>query len=267
MEETQVAEIQAELALAAGLPSSANYFSAITELMHKVADSNRDRVRDAGLLVANTVMRGGMLQTFGTGHSEALAMELVDRAGGLVPTNRLSLRDPVLFGLKPPSYLEDRTLERKARTAQQIFDLANPGGEDLFIIASNSGVNGCIVEMALLARQQGLKVIAFTSLRHSLAVEPLHQSGKRLCDLADVVLDNGAPKGDALLPLPNGGAACGSSSITSAMLAQMMIAESLSILMERGVEPPVYLSANVPGGDTRNQAVEARYADRLRRIV
>jgi len=135
------------------------------------------------------------------------------------------------------------------------------------MIASNSGGNGSVVELARLVKERGHPLIAVTSMQHTTAVESRHPSGLRLFEIADVVLDNGAPFGDAVLELPGGGAACGISSITAALIAQMIIAEVLRDLLAHGVTPPVYLSANVPGGDEHNRALEARYEGRLRRMI
>ncbi len=135
------------------------------------------------------------------------------------------------------------------------------------MIASNSGGNGSVVELARLVKERGHPLIAVTSMQHTTAVESRHPSGLRLFEIADVVLDNGAPFGDAVLELPGGGAACGISSITAALIAQMIIAEVLRDLLAYGETPPVYLSANVPGGDEHNRALEARYEGRLRRMI
>lgn len=115
------------------------------------------------------------------------------------------------------------------------------------MIISNSGVNNVIVEMALQAKQQGHKLLALTSLSHTHAVPAGHSSGKKLVDLADVVLDNAAPRGDALLELPGGGAVCALSTLTGVMLVQMAVAEASAVLLAAGERPPVYVSANVPG--------------------
>lgn len=80
-------------------------------------------------------------------------------------------------------------------------------------------------------------------------------------------LDNKAPYGDAVLPLPAGGAVCAVSTVTGAVLAQMVVAEVLRRLLDAGEEPPVYLSTNIPGGDHHNHALEARYAGRIRRTA
>jgi uncharacterized phosphosugar-binding protein len=239
------------------------YLSMITELVAKVGTSQADGVKSAASLITAALDGGGVVQAFGSGHSEALAMEIAGRAGGLVPTNRIALRDIVLYGGQPRAKLEDPDLERDSGVARQLYDLAPVDPRDVFVIASNSGVNGVVVELALLAKERGHGLIAVTSLEHSGRVSPRHSSGRRLCDIADVVLDNGAPYGDVALPGQTGAV----SSVTAAVLAQMVVAEVVARLTEAGQTPPIYLSANIPGGHEHNQLLEARYAGRIRRTA
>ncbi|MFI6603606.1 sugar isomerase domain-containing protein [Nonomuraea sp. NPDC050536] len=247
--------------------SSEAFVLTVQEAVDRVAESQRPSVLKAAEIIVGALRAEGVIHAFGTGHSEAFAMEIAGRAGGLVPTNRLSLRDLVLIGGDSPQVLTDPSLERDPGTARRIYDLAPVRPGDVFMIASNSGVNGCVVELARLVKQHGHQLIVVTSLDHTHAVESRHPSGRRLADFADVVLDNGAPYGDAVLPLPTGGAACGLSSITAALLGQMIVAEVLRELLAEGAPPPVYLSANVPGGDAHNRELEARYAGRLVRMA
>ncbi|MBG0830244.1 SIS domain-containing protein [Planomonospora sp. ID67723] len=219
----------------------------------------------AAVLVAATLSRGDVVQAFGSGHSEAVAMEIAGRAGGLVPTNRLTLRDIVLYGGADRSELERYDLERDPAVAHRILDAAPVEDGDLFVIVSSSGVNGVVVELAALVKERGHDLIAITSLEHSRAAAARHPSGRKLYDLADVVLDNRAPYGDAILPLPGGGAVAAVSTITSALLAQLVVVRAVAELLASGQAPPVYLSANVPEGDAHNLALEARYAGRIRR--
>ena len=134
------------------------------------------------------IRNGGVLQAFGTGHSQAFAMEIAGRAGGLIPTHAIALRDTVLKGDRPASDLEGGLLERDTNIANELWELQfHP--EDVFLIASNSGVNGSIVGIAQRAKEEGHTVIAVTSLEHTNAVTPKHPSGKRLAEIADVVID------------------------------------------------------------------------------
>ena len=234
------------------------------DALRRVIELNDRQVRAAARLMADRVAAGGVIQAFGTGHSQASVTEIAGRAGGLIPSNRLSLTDLVLFGGAGPGAL-DPLLERDPAVAAKIYDLIAPRPEDLFVIISNSGVNMSVVEMALLASDRGHGLIAITSRAHSTAVAAQHASGHRLLDVADVVLDNGAPLGDAILDYGAGQRVGGVSTLTSVMLIQMVVAEAVTLLAERGVEPPVYASANVPGGYERNLELEGRYGSRLRR--
>jgi len=236
-------------------------------VLDRIAESAQGEVRRAARLIADCVSGDGVIQAFGTGHSQALVLELAGRAGGLVPTNRLSIADLVLYGGDDPSVLDDPLLERQSGVAERIYDLAQPGPEDLFVIISNSGVNNVIVEMALHAKERGHRILAITSLTHTLAVPASHPSGRKLVDIADVVLDNAAPRGDALLELPGGGAVCALSTLTGVMLVQMAVAEAASLMLTAGLRPPVYVSANVPGGFESNLELEKRYEGRIRRTA
>jgi uncharacterized phosphosugar-binding protein len=222
-------------------------------------------IAKAAELVAGCISSGNVLQIFGTGHSEALAMELSGRAGGLIPTSKIALRDLILFGGEDLSVLADPKSERDPDLARRVWQLAPVDPGDVVVIASQSGGNGSTVEMALIAREAGHPVIAITSLAHSTAITSRHPSGKRLFEIADVVLDNGAPYGDGVLPLPDGGTVCAVSSIGNTVLAQMLVAEVTRRLLEMGTEVPIYVSMNIAEGDSHNDVWEARYQGRIRR--
>jgi uncharacterized phosphosugar-binding protein len=243
------------------------YLDALAPIMAKVSRQADGPVQQAAELVVASLRAGGVVQAFGTGHSEALAMELAGRAGGLVPTNRIALRDVVIFGGESPEVLGDGLLERDPQVAHRLYDLAAVAAADIFVIGSNSGVNGAIVEFAGLVKERGHRLIAITSFTQTADVDSRHPSGAKLIDHADVALDNGAPYGDAVLPLPGGGTACAVSSITAALLAQLVVAEAVRRLLEARETPPVYVSANVPGGYEHNSTLEARYAGRIRRTA
>jgi uncharacterized phosphosugar-binding protein len=217
-------------------------------------------------LLVEALDAGGVLQAFGTGHSEAFAMEIAGRAGGLIPTNRIALRDVVLRGSRSIDMLGGSGLERDPSVVDELFDLSPVGPNDVFLIASNSGVNGSIVGMALKVKETGHKLIAVTSIEHTEAVQPKHPSGKRLRDIADVVIDNKAPYGDATLTL--GDTKVGAiSSITAAFIAQLLTIGVTERMIAAGATPPVYLSANIPGGDDHNKALEDLYRDRISRTA
>jgi uncharacterized phosphosugar-binding protein len=239
------------------------YLERIVDSVRRVGEGQLDRVHEAAALIVSCLDAGGVVQAFGSGHSEALAMEIAGRAGGLVPTNKIALRDLVLYGDEPLSILEDPLLERDPTVAKRLYELAPVQENDVFVIASNSGINGVVVELALHVKHKGHRLIAFTSLEHTRRSEPLHPSGRRLSEIADVVLDNGAPFGDVILANQTGAV----SSVTAAVLAQLIVTEVASIIEGRGEQPPIYLSANIPGGYEHNLTLEAKYAGRIRRTA
>ena len=210
------------------------------------------------------IEQGAVLQAFGTGHSEAFAMEIAGRAGGLIPTNKIALRNLVLRGGRPADVL-GATLERDPSIVAELWDISTIHPGDVFLIASNSGVNGSIVGLALLAKEKGHQVIAVTSLQHTMQVQPKHASGQRLCDVADIVIDNLAPYGDATIALEGGVPVGAVSSITSAFIAQLLTLGVAERISAKGQVPPLYLSANIPGGDEHNHALEKKYEGRITR--
>jgi uncharacterized phosphosugar-binding protein len=223
-------------------------------------------------LLTGAVEAGAVIQAFGTGHSEAFSMEIAGRAGGLIPTNKIALRDIVLHGSRQLDDLGGSALERDPAVVEELWNVSPIGPGDVFVIASNSGVNGSVVGMAILAKEHGHGVIAVTSLQHTQQVEPKHPSGKRLSEVADVVLDNLAPYGDATLTLPGGAGEADTdvpvgavSSITAAFLAQLLTIGVADRIRASGSMPPLYLSANIPGGDDHNAALERQYQGRIRR--
>lgn len=242
------------------------YTHEVASRIDALAAAARSGALDAAVdLIVGAIERGGVVQAFGTGHSEAFAMEIAGRAGGLIPTNKIALRDVVLHGSLGVESLGGAGLERNAAVVDELFDISPIGPGDVFIIASNSGVNGSVVGLALRAQERGHAVIAVTSLQHTNRVEPKHPSGKRLSEVADVVIDNLAPFGDATLTLPGGVPVGAVSSITAAFIAQLLTIETARRIAESGSTPPLYISANIPGGDEHNRSLEDLYRNKIRR--
>jgi uncharacterized phosphosugar-binding protein len=215
-------------------------------------------------IMAASLQAGGVLQAFGTGHSQAFAMEIAGRAGGFIPTHAIRLEDLVLLGKRPVTAIGTAEFERDFTVADELYELYQIEPADAFLIASNSGANGSTVGLALRAKREGHQVIAVTSLLHSQAVVSKHPSGQRLFEVADVVIDNLAPFGDAVIESPDGIATGAVSSITAAYIAQLLTLATGQRLRRAGIVPPIYLSANIPGGDEHNNALEERFGRRVK---
>jgi len=242
---------------------TAQFLNEVQSRLTKLAQPNA-AIDKAVELCADALEAGGVMQAFGTGHSEAFAMEIAGRAGGLIATNRIALRVLVLRGGRPASDLGAAEFERDPAIGENLLALFPIDKRDIFLIASNSGVNGSILGVALAAKARGHKVIAVTSLDHTNKVTPKHPSGKRLSEVADVVIDNLAPFGDSTMQLEGGIGIGAVSSITAAFIAQRITFGVAETIRQRGKTPPVFLSANIPGGDEHNRALQDLYGDRIR---
>lgn len=242
----------------------------LREAFEVVVDTQQDNIAAAARLVADALQADGILQVFGTGHSRSFAMEIAGRAGGLVPANKLAISDLAFFGPLSVSQLLDPRLERDPTLAAQLLDVHSVQPNDVFVICSNSGGNGSTVELARLVSGRGHRLIAVTSMDHTTKITSRHPSGQKLYELADVVIDNGGVFGDAVLDLPPDdqgnprGAILATSTVTSALIAQLLVTEVCGLLLEAGAEVPILISANIPGGDEHNDRLRARYADRVR---
>jgi uncharacterized phosphosugar-binding protein len=249
-------------------PVATDFANEVSQRLERLVAMATDGGLDAAIgLMTGAIEAGAVIQAFGTGHSEAFAMEIAGRAGGLIPTNKIALRDLVLHGSLPVDELGGSGLERNPDIVAELWEISPIHPGDVFVIASNSGVNGSIVGMALVAKEKGHDVIAVTSLEHTAQVKPKHPSGLRLSEIADVLIDNLAPYGDATLALPGGIAVGSVSSITSAFIAQLLTIGVAERMNGDGRVPPLYLSANMPGGDEHNHALEEQYEGRIRRVT
>jgi uncharacterized phosphosugar-binding protein len=240
------------------------YWQEASQVLERIRSTQLEAIRRAASLCADSIERDGVLQAYGTGHSRAIAMELSGRAGGLVPVNKIDLEDLALYANWPLERVKRPDIERDLEAGKAILSCYNIQPQDVFLIASNSGTNAAIVEVAQYVKAHRHSLIAITALAHTQQASSRHPSGKKLYELADVVIDNCGPFGDVLLDLPDGGKACSVSSLASVLIAQMLTAETIRRLLERGIEPPVFVSYNVPGGIERGDQLLKRYAGRVR---
>jgi len=235
-------------------------------VVDRIAIGQAAAIDDAVALLAPRMMAGGVLHVFGTGHARLPMHEMAGRAGGLMPVNLVRLSDLVFRGGRAPAEMADPLLERDPTIAAPLFELTAPAPGDAFLIASNSGINGALVEFARLVREAGLPLVALTSVRHSTSVDSRHPSGLRLLDLADVVIDNGAPPGDAELDLGDGVMVGAVSNLAGVVTVQLLTEGIARAYLAAGETPDVYRSMNLPDGDARNAQRLAALAGRVHPI-
>jgi uncharacterized phosphosugar-binding protein len=242
------------------------YPAVARSVVERVLETQLPAIEAAARLVADAYRADGILQAYGTGHSRIVTLELSARAGGLAPVGMLAIKDLVMFGGTEPGAILDPTYERQPGLARRVYDLADPRPQDAFVIVSNSGINSSVVEMAVLLKERGHPLVAITSAAHTAAVASRDTSGHRLRDLADVVIDNCAPPGDAAVQLDDRHAIGAVSSLTGVLIAQLLTEAVCRLLMADGRQPPVFVSANLPEGDDHNAPLIAALHGRVRPI-
>ena len=236
------------------------YTTAVLSLLARIEETQGGVIEQAVERIFHSLKGGGILHVFGTGHSGAVAQEAFHRAGGLVQVNLI--QEAVLSPLTPP--VVSGRMERLPGVAAILLDRHDLRPGEVVIVVSNSGINAAPVEMALEAKARGLFVIALTSLAHSRAVPARHVSGKRLFEVADLCLDNCGEEGDAAVAYAAWKDRVGPTSVVAgAFLMNRLLCGVVERYLSEGLTPPVYMSANLPGGDEHNRRLEERYRGRI----
>lgn len=236
------------------------YFTKVEQKLQNIFNEELEQLTLAAEKVADAIKKGGIVQLFGCGHSHILTEEVFYRAGGLVPIKPI-LIEPLMLH---EGAVRSSQLERKNDYAVNFMAEQDIQANDVMIVLSTSGRNPVPVDVANAAKAKGAFVIGITSIAYSQSQPSRHTSGKHLFNSVDLVIDNHAPKGDALLssekvkvpfaPL---------STVAGATILNSVFAASIQMLADEGIEPPIFLSGNMEGSDAHNQALVEKYQDRI----
>jgi len=239
------------------------YLNEICRVLREAMESQIEKIQKVSEIIAESIMNDGVLHVFGTGHTMILAEEIFYRAGSLAAVNAmLDNGVSVRFGGTKSSQME--RLEGYAKTIIENYDV-RPG--EVIIVLSNSGRNAVPIEMAMEAKKKGLKVIAVTSLAFSKSVPSRHSSGKRLFEVADLVIDNRVPPGDGTIQMGDLPQKVGPiSTIINAALLHTIIMQACEIMLKKDIAPPIWMSANLEGGDEFNLKYLSRYKIRIKHL-
>lgn len=228
---------------------SKDYLEIVRTKLDEVIETELANIEAAAELVAEACANGGRFFIFGTGHSHMLAEELYLRAGGLAIVRAILPPEMMLHEAPNKSTL----LERVEGYAEAMLELHDVNEKDVMVVISNSGRNAAPVGMCIGSKERGAKVICVTSLTHSKASTSRSKSGKKMYEVADVVIDNHAEKGDAAISIEGLDTATGATSNTIGIaIMQALACESIDKMIKRGYTPPVFKSSNVDEGDAFN---------------
>ena len=238
------------------METSVKYFELVQSKIQEIMEQELPAIRKAAEYVTETCKQGGRFYVFGSGHSHMIAEELYQRAGGLALVHAILPLELMLQDISRKSTY----LERLEGYSEGLVDLYKVEAKDTIMVISNSGRNPVPLEMCLAAKARGAKVIALTSIKHSTDCTSRHSSGKKMYEVADVVIDNHADKGDASLPIEGLPTNIGpTSTVGGIVIAQALISQVVDNLVKAGFEPPVFRSSNVDGGDAYNHELFETY--------
>lgn len=235
------------------------YFEKIKTQLDRLVQGQEAAIQQAAQWVAETIIHDRIIHTFGTGHSHMIGLELFVRAGGLANVN--AMLDSIVMTAEGSR--RSAEIERIPGLAKIIWDQHKISPDDIIFVISNSGRNAMPIEMAQIAKEFGLKVIAITSLEQSNRYPSRHPSGKKLFDFADLVLDNRVPSGDGILHI-DGNLTGAVSTISGVFLVNLIATEGMKIAAEAGVKLPIYFSQNIDGFS--NEELYARYEGRVKHL-
>ncbi len=236
------------------------YFDTISAKIKEVKKAEVDNLAHIAEICAHSIQAGGVIHIHDTGHM--LNSELLNRAGGLVGmtsfTFGMNVANPNLFRDK-----QEKKIDVVAETVSLALKQSNIRPGDVMFIGSVSGKSQQVVELAIQAKEMGVTTIGMTSVTYSSTLESQHPSGKKLFEVTEIVLDNHAPYGDAMIPVEGLDVPiCPASGITAAVMLWAISAGIVEQLLANGITPTVFKSANTPGGMDDMQGRFASYKEK-----
>jgi len=241
------------------------YFEQTNSLLEKILESQLPAIDAAAEIFANSIANKGLVFLFGAGHSRMMCEEMAPRQGcfvGFYSWAELAVSYHCatvgMNGLRGPLFLE-----KVEGYGEELLKSFKFGPNDSFMLISTSGVRPLIVEMALGVKERGLPLVAMNALDHATKSKPAHSSGKKLMDVADVVIDNQCPSGDCVLEMPGIDWRIGpTSTVTGGMVMNMIRCATAEKLLERGHQPvmlPSHQFIGTPTADAAEEQLERYY--------
>ena len=243
----------------------AQYHAAITTMLQKIVDTQKGALATAARRCADAIAEERYLYVIGTGgHSAIAPQEMFWRAGGLVPIY------PILdagFLLSHGAW-RSNLVERTPGYVIPILKYHGLGAGDVLIVCNAYGINAATIDATLEGKRLGATVIGVTSTEFAMrtpADHPSrHPSRQNLHEIADIFLNTWLPYGDAVVDVAGCPQKVGpSSSLGTGFVLNCLVAATVEELVRRGIEPPVWMSANLPGGDEANRK---HFDKHLRRV-
>jgi len=249
------------------------YPTAARAIIDRIERTQGEAIEQAADLFADAIATDGLVHMFGSGHSRIGVEEIFPRIGSMVgyhPVVELSLsyftNTVGTMGLRQALFLE-----RVDGYGEVILDNYDFGPHDCMLVISSSGTNNVVIDIALGAKRRGLPLVGIMSVEHGRRAVSRHPSGQRLIDIADVVIDNCTPLGDAMIHVEGLEYPIGpGSTIGMTTVAHCVNERVAAKLVERGTPPVVLASPHVEGSPEEKERVQRNqdryYAEVKRRL-
>lgn len=245
------------------------YFATLAERLDKVRASQGAAIERAAELCAKSIAADKLAFTFGTGHGALPALESFPRTGTIVGFRPIVESTMISFhhvwgdmGARQYRFIHAQEGYGKAILRSHQIDPA-----DTMVLFSHSGINAVIMDIAMECKERGIALIGVTSLPHSSSTPSRHSSGKRLFEVADVVIDTGIPLADASLFIDGLEQPVGASSTSVTIaIAHAIVATTAEKLVGQGIKPHVMVSPNTTGKEAANRQNDENYEQLWRRL-
>lgn len=245
------------------------YLQKCQQLIEAV-EKQKDQLQTAAQWFASTIIAGRMVHVFGSGHSRIMAEEMWPRYGsfpGFNPIVELSLTFHNLV-VGANGQRQAMFLENVAGLAERILRNFSLTKEDSALVVSSSGCNVVPIEIAQIFQEKGIKVVALVSLAHLEKSTSKRTDGAKLTDFADLILDTGAPVGDATVHIPGLDTPVSpASTVGGAIIVNCLKAEIARLLTEAGMPPKVLTSAAIVGAQRATDLFESAYDEHAHRLA
>ena len=242
------------------------YYDEVIKIIDEIRSTERENILKAARIVADQVKQDKLIYVFGPGgHSNLAAMEVFFRAGGLFHISAILNQETMLSC----GALKSMQVERLPGYGKIIVEDYHIGEGDLLWIVNAYGINSATIDAALTAKARGAKVIGVSSVGHA-SICPLdhparHPSKKNLHEIVDCNVDCKVKLGDAVLSLPGLTQKIGAlSTFANAYVMNSIVIEAINMLVNEGIEPPIWRSGNCPGGDEWNNQFLDKFREKVR---
>jgi uncharacterized phosphosugar-binding protein len=238
-------------------------------VMSSIEETQLENIKKAATVMADSIEAGRWVHTFGCGHATIPVEEMYPRIGGFVGFHPI-VELPLTFFTRITGEMgvhQFLYLERAEGYGNAIMKSYNFDSRDTMWIFSHTGINNVNIDVALRAKELGMKLVVFGSAKESIGKKTRHSCGKTIFDLADIVVDSCAPLVDASVPLKNHYDKVGPvSTMAFITLVWMTVTTVAEILADRGVKLYIHPSHNIPGDETAHQRLDeclAKYKERV----